>query len=61
VHGGRRGSGALRLSRDGTVSGTIGGKTVKVRAAAQAARANGALSIQQLLARLPHRAQLSQR
>jgi len=61
VHGGRRGSGALRLSRDGTVSGTIGGKTVKVRAAAQAARANGALSIQQLLARLPHRAKLSQR
>jgi hypothetical protein len=61
VRGGRRGSGSLRLSRDGTVSGTIGGKTVKVRAAAQAARANGALSIQQLLARLPHRAQLSQR
>jgi len=33
VRGGSRGSGSLTLARNGTVSGTIGGKPVKVRAA----------------------------
>jgi hypothetical protein len=61
VSGGRRGSGSLRLSASGTVSGTIGGKSVKVRATATAARATGALSIAQLVARLPRRAPIIQR
>jgi pimeloyl-ACP methyl ester carboxylesterase len=61
VRGGRRGSGSLTLSSSGTVTGTIGGKTVRVRAAAEAARARGALSIRQLLARLPRRHPLIQR
>jgi hypothetical protein len=56
VSGGRRGSGTLTLDRKGTVTGTIGGKRVKVHAAtAAAARARGALSVQQLVARLPRR------
>jgi pimeloyl-ACP methyl ester carboxylesterase len=61
VQGGRRGSGSLTLARNGTISGTIGGKPVKVHAVAQAARTRGALSIQQLLARLPRRAAVIQR
>jgi pimeloyl-ACP methyl ester carboxylesterase len=62
VRGGRRGSGSLTLARNGTVSGTIGGKTVRVRAVvAQAARTRGAHSIQQLLARVPRRAPIIQR
>ena len=61
VRGGRRGSGSLTLSRNGAVSGTIGGKSVRVRAVAQAARTRGALSMQQLLARLPRRAPVIQR
>jgi pimeloyl-ACP methyl ester carboxylesterase len=59
VSGGRRGSGSLSLAKDGTVTGRIGGKRVKVHAAgAAAARSRGALSISDLLARLPHRPRL---
>ena len=61
VRGGSRGSGSLTLSRNGGVSGTIGGKPVRVRAVAQAARSRGALSMQQLLTLLPRRAPVIQR
>ncbi|MFL5836571.1 MAG: alpha/beta fold hydrolase [Solirubrobacteraceae bacterium] len=56
VSGGRRGSGKLTLDRKGTVTGTIGGRHVKVHAAtAAAARGRGALPVAQLIARLPRR------
>ena len=55
VSGGRRGSGSLTLARNGTVTGTIGGKTIRVHAVAQATRARGGLSIRQVLARLARR------
>jgi pimeloyl-ACP methyl ester carboxylesterase len=59
VSGGRRGSGSLTLSKNGTVSGRIGGKRIKVHAAGvAAARANGALTVEQLVARLGHRPRL---
>jgi hypothetical protein len=59
VAGGRRSSGSLSLAKNGTVTGRIGGKRVKVHAAsAAAARSRGALSISQLLAGLPHRPRL---
>jgi hypothetical protein len=61
VAGGRRGSGTLTLARDGTVSGTIGGKTIKVHAAASAARATGALTVRQLIARLLRRELVTRR
>jgi pimeloyl-ACP methyl ester carboxylesterase len=66
VSGGRRGSGSLTLASSGTVSGTIGGKAVKVRAvatagAASAARAGGALTVRQLIARLPREAPVARR
>jgi pimeloyl-ACP methyl ester carboxylesterase len=59
VSGGRQGSGSLTLSKNGTVSGRIGGKRIKVHAAgAAAARAHGALSVDQLIARLGQRPRL---
>ncbi|HEX3317023.1 MAG TPA: alpha/beta fold hydrolase [Solirubrobacteraceae bacterium] len=63
VAGGRRGSGSLKLASNGTVSGTIGGKSVKVRTgvAASAARAGGGLTVRQLIARLPRRAEVIRR
>jgi pimeloyl-ACP methyl ester carboxylesterase len=61
VRGGSRGSGSLTLSRNGTVSGTIGGEPVRVRAVAATAQTRGALSIPQLLSRLPRRAPVIQR
>jgi pimeloyl-ACP methyl ester carboxylesterase len=58
VDGGRRGSGTLTLSRNGTVSGKIGGHNVKVHATSTAARATGALTLRQLVARIPKRRQI---
>jgi pimeloyl-ACP methyl ester carboxylesterase len=59
IAGGRRGSGSLSLAKNGTVTGTIGGRRIKVHATGAAvARSRGTLSISQLLERLPHRPRL---